>query len=217
MQFGKPFSFVFEDPDWFKKVAIMGLVSLIPILGQIVLLGWMLDIMKKMINRDQVTLPNLDFGGQLSRGFGGFVVGLVYAIPLIVLAIIQSIFIAVLTGMAEGDAAEVAGVASIAVAVCFGLLYFVLGILLYLVYPIAYGRYAEFGKISEALKFGVVFGLVKKAIGPLFIALIGALIASLIAPLGAIACGIGVLLTLVYSMAITGHFFGQAYMIATGK
>jgi uncharacterized membrane protein len=40
MDFGRAFSFVFEDPDWLKKVAIAGLVMLIPVIGQLVVLGW---------------------------------------------------------------------------------------------------------------------------------------------------------------------------------
>jgi hypothetical protein len=38
MQFGKPFSFVFEDPDWLKKLAILallGFAQLIPVLGSL--------------------------------------------------------------------------------------------------------------------------------------------------------------------------------------
>lgn len=217
MQFGKAFSFVFEDKDWFKKLAIMGLISLIPILGQIVLVGWMIDIIKKLIHHEPTELPNLDFGGQLSRGFSGFIVGLVYAIPVIVLSIIQSIIMAVTTSGANNDSSGALGGVVAVVSICFGLVYFLYSLFLYFIYPIAYGRLAETGKISEALKFGEVFGLIKKAPGAVFIALLGALLASFIAPLGFIACGVGVLLTLVYSSAVTGHLFGQAYNVAKGS
>ncbi len=217
MQFGKAFSYVFEDKDWFKKLAIMGLISLIPILGQIVLVGWMIDIIKKLIHHEPTELPNLDFGGQLSRGFSGFVVGLVYALPVIVLLIIQSIVITVTTGGANSDNAGAQSGVVIAISICFGLVYVLYSLILYFIYPIAYGRLAETGKISEALKFGNVFGLIKKAPGAVFIALLGALVASLIAPLGTIACAVGVLLTLTYSSAVTGHLFGQAYNVATGN
>lgn len=217
MQFGKAFSFVFEDPDWFKKLAIMGLITLIPILGQIVLCGWMLDIIKKLIRHETVTLPDLDFGGQLSRGFSAFVVGIVYAIPIIVLVIIQSIITGAVSGGYAADGSGSADTVVMVVSLCFGILNFLLSIVLYFIYPIAYGRLADTGKISDALKFGEVFGLIKKAPGAIFIAVLGALLASLIAPLGAIACVIGILLTVVYASAITGHLFGQAYNVATGN
>jgi hypothetical protein len=217
MQFGKAFSFVFEDKDWFKKLAIMGLISLIPILGQIVLCGWMIDVIKKVIRHEVVTLPDLDFGGQLSRGFGAVVIGFVYALPIIVLSIIQSIIMAATTGGMNSDSVDAMTGVVLVVSICFGILYFVYAIVLYFIYPIAFGRYADTGAIGDGLKFGEVFGLIKKAPGAVFIALLGALVASFIAPLGSIACVVGVLLTMVYSSAITGHLFGQAYNVATGN
>ncbi len=33
MDFGLAFSYVFKDPDWFKKVAIPAVCSLIPVVG----------------------------------------------------------------------------------------------------------------------------------------------------------------------------------------
>jgi len=217
MQFGKAFSFVFEDKDWFKKLAIMGLISLIPILGQIVLCGWMVDVIKKVIRHEPVTLPDLDFGGQLSRGFGAVVIGFVYALPVIVLSIIQSIIMAATTGGMNSDSVDAMTGVVLVVSICFSILYFVYAIVLYFIYPIAFGRYADTGAIGDGLKFGEVFGLIKKAPGAIFIALLGALVASLIAPLGTIACVVGVLLTMTYSSAVTGHLFGQAYNVATGN
>ncbi len=217
MQFGKAFTFAFDDKDWFKKLAIMGLITLIPILGQIVLAGWMIDIIKKLIHHEPTDLPDLDFGGQLSRGFSAFVVGLVYAIPVFVLVGIQSIITGALTSGYTSDGSGSADTVVMVVSLCFGIVNFLLSIVLYFIYPIAYGKLAETGKISEALKFGEVFSLIKKAPGAIFIAVLGAMLASIIAPLGAIACVIGILLTVVYASAITGHLFGQAYNVATGN
>ena len=81
MEFGKAFSFVFEDPDWFKKIAIAALVGLIPVVGQFVLIGWALETAKRVIRQDPNPLADLDFGSQLGLGFQSFLVGLVYAIP----------------------------------------------------------------------------------------------------------------------------------------
>ena len=69
MQFGKPFSFVFEDPDWLKKLAILallGFAQLIPVLGSLfmaaVFSGVMIDIMRKVINKQTPT--NSKYGYQ---------------------------------------------------------------------------------------------------------------------------------------------------------
>jgi len=82
MDFGYAFGYAFKDPDWFKKLAIMGLVTLIPVLGQFVLIGWMMALMRRVINRQEpALLPDLDFSAQLSDGFKAFVVGIVYQAP----------------------------------------------------------------------------------------------------------------------------------------
>jgi hypothetical protein len=39
MDFGLSFSYVFEDKDWFKKIAIPALCALIPVIGEFVVLG----------------------------------------------------------------------------------------------------------------------------------------------------------------------------------
>lgn len=219
MQFGKAFSYVFEDKEWFKKLAIFGLISLIPVLGQIVLMGWMIDIIKKFTAHEPITLPELDFGGQLGRGFSAFVISFVYALPVLVLSIIQAIVQVAatgITGMSENsEMGAVGGGLILVVSICFSLLYFLYSIFMYFLLPIAYGRYAETGKISEALKFGAVLSMTRKNISPLFITVLGVIVAGIIAPLGFIACAIGVLLTLVYSCAIMGHLYGQAYAIAS--
>ncbi len=40
MEFGKAFTYVFEDKDWLKKIGIAALVSLIPLIGQLIVMGW---------------------------------------------------------------------------------------------------------------------------------------------------------------------------------
>ena len=80
MNFGQAFTYVFEDPDWAKKLLIPALVSLIPIIGQLVVLGWMLEVTRRVIQQNPRPLPELDFGRQLGEGFKGFIIGLVYAL-----------------------------------------------------------------------------------------------------------------------------------------
>ena len=101
MDFAKSFSFVFNDPDWIKKVLLIALVSLIPVVGMLVLYGWALQIAKKVIRKDSepLLLPELDFGAQLSLGFKYFVLNLVYMIPVFL------IMIPLMIVTAGGDAA----------------------------------------------------------------------------------------------------------------
>ncbi len=212
MEFGLAFSYVFEDSDWFKKIALAALVSLIPIIGQIFLIGWALEITRRVIKNDPTPLPDLDFGENLGRGFKAFVVGLVYALPIFVLMIPN--FIAPF--MIEIIGEDAGGVIAILFTVCSSVLVFVYSLLMAFLLPAAYGRVADTGNLGDGLKIGEVFKLVKKAPTAYLIVLVGSILAGLIGQLGVIACGIGVLLTYTYSMAIMGHFWGQAYKEATG-
>ena len=74
MEFGTPFSYPFKDPNWFKKFILPGLCMLIPVIGQFVLMGWMVEIVRRVINDIPDLLPELDFGSQLGKGFQTWVI-----------------------------------------------------------------------------------------------------------------------------------------------
>lgn len=209
MDFGRPFTFAFEDPDWLKKIALAALVSLIPIVGQIFLFGWGLEITRRVIRNDISLLPDLDFGQNLGTGFKAMVVALVYSLPMILfyIPIIGGSSLAATSDMNEDTMAALI----IAISCCCGGLILLYGILIAFMMPAAYGRLVETGQIGAALKFGEVFALVKANPIAFLIAIAGTIIASFIAPLGGIAFGIGAIFTGAYAMAIIGHFYGQAY------
>jgi len=214
MNFGLAFSYVFKDPDWFKKVAIAGAILLIPILGQMVVLGWALNITKRVINRDPVTLPNVDFGSDLGRGFSAFIITFVYVLPIILFIFILGFISAGLTTQATSDAAGW-GVAIL--SDCIGLFALVYGFVCALLLPAAYGTFVTKGSLSAAFNVGQVFGLVKKSIGAYLMVFLGMLLVGFIAPIGSIACFIGVFLTMAYSQAVMGHLYGQAYNEASNN
>ncbi len=211
MRFAEAFTFVFQDKDWFKKLIIPGLIGvLIPIIGQMVLLGWSLRITLNVIRNVQNPLPDMDFGGDLGRGFKAMVAALVYSIPMLIFYV-PIIITSALTANGDDSAMVVVALAS----TCFGLLMMLYGIAMTFVLPAAYARVAVEDSIGAGLSFGNVFALVKKAPMAYLLVLVGSLAASFISSLGSIACGVGILLTVPYSVAMLGHLYGQAYLEAT--
>ena len=99
-------------------------------------------------------------------------------------------------------------------AVCFGCVTFFYSLAAYLVLPAAIGRFAATGELSEAFKLGEIFMVVKDNLGDYGLVLLGGLVASFVASLGSIACLIGVIFTMVYSVAINGHLWGQVYLVS---
>jgi len=208
MRFGDAFTFVFQDPDWFKKVIIPGLVGLlIPIVGQLVLLGWGLKVTLNIIRNNPNPLPEMSFGDDLSRGFKAAVVSFVYSIPMIIFYV-PIIILSAAAANGEDNMAVIVAIAS----TCFGLLMMIYGIAMAYVLPAAYARTVVEDSIGAGLSFKEVFKLIKKAPMSYLLVLVGVLASSFISSLGSIACGIGIFLTVPYATAMLGHLYGQAYL-----
>ena len=215
MEFGKAFSFPFEDQEWLQKLGIAALIMIIPILGQFIVAGWALEITRRVIQRNPQPLPDWsDFGGHLVRGLQVAVIGLVYSLPIILVSACQQGFVIALQN--NNDNTVLTAMTALTVCLsCFSLVY---GLFLALVVPAAMGKFAATGQIGAAFRFGEVFGLVRAAPAAYLITLLGGLVAGLVAMLGLVVCIIGVIFTAAYAYAINGHLYGQAYneAVATG-
>ena len=215
MQFGLAFSYLFQDKDWIKKVGIAALVSIIPIAGQVIVLGWGLEITRRVIRKDPTPLPNWsDFGAHVVRGIQGFVIGLVYGLPLILLVICQNVVTFGLQAMSSSNsnAAAFSG-ATAALSACLGCVTFLYSLAMTFVLPAALGSFAASDQLGSAFRFSEVFGLVRAAPSVFLLALVGMLASGVIASLGVIVCVIGVFVTYAYAMAVDGHLWGQAYTL----
>ena len=209
MNFGLSFSFVFKDKDWFKKVAIPALCSLIPVIGPFIVVGWGLKAAKNVIDGNvENALPNLDFGGDLGRGFMAFLINLIYGLPIGILAAISAALFS-----AGGSAREdFVSIILMIVGGCFGLLGLLLILVIVFMGTAAVANYLAKGSFGAAFKFKEVFGLVKKSFVSWLLVIAGQILAmAFIAPLGGIACGIGALLTTAYAQVVYSHLLGQAY------
>src|SRR2546430_2803690 len=78
------FVWPFRDPEWPAKIGIIGLILLIPIVGSINGLGWMLAGLDRLRAREErLPPPNLSY---LGRGFPLFLVNFLYYFAVLVLA-----------------------------------------------------------------------------------------------------------------------------------
>jgi len=211
MNFGKAFTHVFDDPDWINKVLIPILVGLIPVIGQLVVSGWMLDLTRNVSNRVDRPLPELDFGAQLSRGFRWWLVAVVYTLPMFVLYLL--IFVPVLAS-SDSNGPSALGIILMVLA---GILMFLFGLVLLVLMPAAQATFAVTDSFKSALDFKALFRLVRNNITAWLLVIGGTIVAGFIAPMGAIALGIGAIVTAFYSQTITAHLTGQAYTMSQAK
>jgi len=208
MNFGLAFSYVFNDEQWFKKVALPALCGLIPVIGPFIVAGWGLKATKNVMEgNEEHALPDLAFGADLGRGFMATLIGLIYSLPVAIIGSISG----GLFGFG-GNQDQTWMIILYIIGGCFGLIGLLLAIFIALMGVVAIANYVAKGKFGAAFNFKEIFGMLKKSFVSWLLTILGLILAtSIIAPLGGIACGIGALLTGAYGTAFFSHLLGQAY------
>ncbi len=209
MDFGLAFSFPFQDEEWVKKVVLTAVISLIPFIGQFALIGWLVELTRRVIRGDAEPLPDwADFGGILVLGLKMFAIGFVYAIPLMFVAIPMVIFDALI----DSDSAVALYTIVTLCFSCFALIY---GLALAFFVPAAVGELAATDNLGAAINPTNIIAHVRAAPSAYLLAFLGTIVAGFLSGFGIILCFVGVILTAVYASAVQGHLYGQAYLEAT--
>jgi hypothetical protein len=194
------FAWPAKDPDWLAKLLVIGLILLIPIVGSINGLGWMLASLDRLRAGDEKLAPaNLRYIG---RGFPLFVADLVYI--LLISAIAAAVYVPALI-LASNQSQGSANPALISLAIALSLLAFSVATLgslaLNFVMP-SIVLATERGGIGGGLRLGNVLGHARANIANTLIAGLMLIAAGFIGSLGVVACGIGVLFTTAYALAM---------------
>lgn len=209
MDFGLAFSYVFKDADWFKKVAIPALCSLIPVIGPFILLGWAAKAAKSVMDGNaENALPELDFGADLGKGFMLTLVGLIYSLPIAILVAASSGLVSV-----APNSDEVVSIVLYIIGGCVGLIGLLAGLLIAFLSAAGMANYIAKEEFGAAFRFKELFGMLKKSFVSWLLVVVGYILGiGIIAPLGTVACGVGALLTAAYGNLIVMHLLGQAYV-----
>jgi hypothetical protein len=187
---GDGFSFPFRDPGWVGKILVQGLILIIPIVGAIALVGWV------MITWDNIRAGRQELapaGFHLSRGIGLFGVLIIYyiaaEIPAIILSIVGGI-------MNRGN--SFAGSPVLALG---DLLSFAASLLIAFLLPAIYVMTYHHG-FSGGLNVEGVWRLVNVNLSNTLIAALVMYVAGIIAAVGLLACCVGVFFTATYAAAV---------------
>jgi hypothetical protein len=217
MDIGSAFSFVFDDEEWLKKLAIgggiaLGSMILLPALGLglillLPLLGYALEVLKNVRDGQPRPLPEwTDFGGFFKTGLAIFGISFIYNIPALILSCAAGTANS-LPELMELDS-DAAGVIAIA-ATCLYCVQTLVSILTNAIVPAAWIRYAQFGTFGSAFQFGEVFGFITANLGDYIIAILLSWVAGFIATFGIILCLVGVVFTFFWSFLVSSHLYGQ--------
>jgi Protein of unknown function (DUF4013) len=188
---GDAFGLPFRSPNWFGTIVLQGLILIIPIIGQISLLGWLL-----------ITLDNLRAGRQelapagfhLRRGIALFGVELIYGV---VLFLVPSVLQGIGSAMA-GQNNSAGGAVLVTISV---LLQVAASLLLAFLTPVLIMRTSELG-FSGGMDVGAVWRQATADVGQTVVAALLIWVAEIIGGLGLVLCFVGVLLTTVYANGV---------------
>ena len=194
------FTWPLRDSDWLGKVLIIALTLLIPFIGLINGIGWMLATLDSLrAGEERLPPANLSY---LGRGIRLFVVELVYAIAITVVALaifIPAFVLAVHQGQGSANATLITA------AILLNLIGFSLITLLSLAYTFAMPAIVlatDSGGIGGGIQIGAVLRRARVNLNHTLIAGLMLIAASFIGSLGTIVCGIGVLVTSAYALAM---------------
>jgi hypothetical protein len=209
MDIGAALSFVTQDKDWIKKILI-GAVLVLTVIGMIPVLGWALEITRRVIRGDSEPLPEwTDFGKFIVDGLKLIVVSIVWSLPyVIVSACLGGLGTALGSSGSQSDAAT----ATTILSVCLGILALPYFIVYGLLLPGMAGLLAETGSLGTAINPVNAWKLVRANTGGYVIAfLVGDIFLSIATFVGSLVCGIGLLPATAYAYAVLGHMYGQAH------
>jgi hypothetical protein len=189
-----------RDPEWLMKLVIIALILLIPIVGAINGLGWMLASIDRLRAGETKLAPaNL---GYIVRGFPLFVANLAYELAIVLVA--AAIYIPAVL-MASNESHGSANPAVISGAIILSLLAFSIVTLGSLALNFAMPSIVlatDTGGISGGLNLAAVLRRVRANLSNTLIAGLMLIAAGFVGSLGIIACAIGILFTTAYALAI---------------
>jgi Protein of unknown function (DUF4013) len=194
------FTWPLRDPEWPAKLLIIALTLLIPIVGSINGIGWMLATLDRLRAGEEKLAPaNLTY---LGRGIRVFAVQLVYG--LIVVGIAMLIFIpAIILAIKQGQGSAnpaILGVALLLYLVGFSVIT-ILRLAIEFAMP-AIVLATDHGGIGGGLQVDAIIQRCRMNLTNTLIAGLMLIAASFVGSLGIIVCGIGVLFTVAYALAM---------------
>jgi hypothetical protein len=217
MDIGSAFTYVFDDEDWIKKVAIggalaLGSIILFPLffIGLLLLLplnGYMLQVVKNVRDGQTNPLPEWDdFGGYFKTGFFVAVIWFVYNLPALLFSCVGALTQNA-PALMDMDS-DMAGVV-VTLALCLNCVQIILSLAAAILLPAGIIRFAQYDTLGSAFQFGQIFSFISGNIGDYIIVILLSLVVGIIAGFGLILCFIGVFFTFFWSMLVKGNLYGQ--------
>jgi hypothetical protein len=209
MNIGLALRYVFRDENWLKKLVVPALYGLIPVVGVLILGGWGLKITGLVVAGNNTgNLPKVEWKADLRRGFVASLIDLIYVLPAM-------LFFALSAGaISFGLRAQSM---PLRILVILGGLFALIGLLFVILWLLiatpAFANYLVTNRFAAAFNFRELMSMLRSDFPAWLVVILGQLLAMLIiAPVGGIFFGIGLLFTTAYAAVVYAHLLGQAYL-----
>jgi hypothetical protein len=214
MDFSLALSYPLRAPEWGRKILLAGLLSLIPVLGPVLVLGWSLGITRQVITQGLPTLPEFDLARDLLRGLKIWGIGLIYGLPILVVVVPLGIGFGVTLLTDDGQAATILALT----ALCMVALLIVYSLMVSLALPAAYVNFLiHEEQFVAGLNIKEIMSLIRRRPEAYFLVWIGGIMCAFITLFGLAGCVIGVMFSGSYALMVMAHLYGQAYREAEDR
>lgn len=224
MEIGAAFTFMFDDEEWIKKLAIGAGVFLAATLLSFVLIGivlylplfgYMVEIARNVRDRRAPLLPEWDdWGGLFNKGLMVFAISFIYTLPILVL-VCPIVLISIAGPAMAGAGSDAEGLIAFAI-ICLSCLVTILSFACAFLIPAATIRYIQEGNLGAALQFGAVINFIRENLSNYLVAILIIIVAQLVAQaIGSLVCGVGIIVSAVWATMVTGHLYGQLAQLDT--
>jgi len=214
--FARPFAFTFEDPEWVKKILLGGVFVLASflIIGAFFVYGYLARLVRNVIAGAQHPLPEWDdLGEYFSEGLRIFAVGLVYFLPLTLLAM-AVVFPAMFMQATDSEAFHDLGGMMVT---CVWCLIFPISLALGIWMPGALLMVVVEQRFSAGFEFARIWNFIRANAGNYILAYVCWLIARFVVPFGFLLLCIGVVFTMFWSFVVGAYSFGQTYRLSRAR
>jgi hypothetical protein len=210
IQYMRAYKFVFAKPNWFGNLLMATLCNLIPVVGGLVVWGYMFEVVEALHREGDEDYPNFDFGRfgkNLMRGLWPFLLFLIVFVPLIILVQVVNMIVVMVAFSVLKDSAGL-------ITLPFNLLTFLIVFLVALAMVPAFLRVG----LSQQLALGETISFVRdflKRVGlqlvlaQLFLAVMGALVGFV----GVLACCVGLIPATILNFLAQHHMMYQLYEV----
>lgn len=198
---GAAFKFALEDPQWMKKCLVAGLFFFVPVVGMIIVFGWMKRVFDQIRMGQPVPLPDIDFGGDLGRGLPLFL----SMMNIAAVGILLGGCLGIVTVLASFIDSTLASIVNLLGALALTLVMMPLALLS----PEFMRRALVHDEKLPLLHLGSILKTVVGDLGTYFVLMLGFVVAQWVGGLGSLICFVGVVFTLPWSYLVQAHLLAQ--------